>query len=100
MRVSSSLLFNAMQRTCCHLAVSAVYFIQKRKFTIKRKRRGNETALDKFVSPPTQNTIRNFILNFLRLILIAYFASSLYVHGLIQFVLLVCTKSMRLTTSL
>jgi len=100
MRVSSILLLNAMQRACCRLAVSTVYFIQKRKFTMKRKRSGNEMALDNFVSPSIQNTIRNFILNFLRLILITYFASSLYVRGLIQFFLLVCTKSLRLTTSL
>jgi hypothetical protein len=64
-----------MQRTCCRLAVSTVYFIHKLKFTIKRKRSGNEMALDKFVSPSTQNTIRNFILNFLRLILITNFAT-------------------------
>jgi len=92
MTVCSSLLLNAMQRVCYHLAVSTVYFIQKSKFTIERNRRGNARALDKFVSPSTQNTARNFILNFLRLILITYFSSSLYVHGLIQFYFLVCTK--------
>jgi len=85
MTVCSNLLFNTMQRVCYHLAVFTVYFIQKSIYTLKRNRHGNERALDKFVSPPIQNTIRNFVLNFLRLILITYFASSLYVHGLIQF---------------
>jgi hypothetical protein len=81
-----------MQRACYRLAVSTVYFIQKSKFTIERNRRGNERALDKFVSPPTQNTARNLILNIVRLILITYFASSLYVHGLIQFYFLSVVK--------
>jgi len=100
MTVCSSLLMNAMQRACHRLAVSTVYFVEKSKFTIRRNKRGNESALDKFVSSPTQNTIRNFILNFLRLILITCFASSLYVQDVIQFYLLVCTKSLGLTTSL